>query len=141
MKKTMFLLMILSLLFSGCASVSYLPSNSSVAYSPTDHVEIYWQRPVKPYVELGLISAQSDSLSEEGLYIKLREKAMSIGANGIIMNPPIRQTNYVPIYSPGTSGMLMTSPSGTIYMPSSPGMTTMTPITVRRFEGLAIRFK
>lgn len=80
------------LMFSGgCASVSYLPSDSSAVYPPTKKVNIYWSKPDFKYTEIGLLSIES-SRSEEALFEKLKKKAMEIGADGLIVKPATQAT-------------------------------------------------
>ena len=119
-KVLMILITILILL--GCATISYLPSDSSVTFPPTESVKVFFDKPEMPYIELGLIVAESGDISEEALFYLLKKKGTSIGAHGIIMRHPTQQT-------------------GTIGMPSSQGGTMMIPVTSHRLEAIAIRFK
>lgn len=126
MKKTILFQLFLSvaavLLISGCARIKYLPVESSMTHPPTDSVRIYWEKPNVPYKEIGMLSAESSDFSEEKLIEMLKEKAMSIGAHGIIMNRTSQQTR-------------------TIAIPTSVGGTTLSPTTTtNRLSAMAIRF-
>ena len=72
------------LLLFGCASTKYLPS-SSETYPPTKETEvyIYWDKPDRPYIEMGTITVKAHS--ETGMLEKFRQKAMEIGADGFLM--------------------------------------------------------
>jgi uncharacterized protein YgiM (DUF1202 family) len=118
-----FIIVLTVLLVSGCAGVKYIPLESSITYPPTDSVLIFKEKPNVPYTELGIITAESSDYGEEKLLDMLKEKAMSIGAHGLIMRPPSSRTR-------------------TIVVPVSPGGTPMTPTTTTYEIGaIAIRFK
>lgn len=74
-------------LLSGCASVSYLPINQYQAFPSTQSIQILYEKPDKPYLTLGKIIAEDPALgrSDEYLYKKLKQKAMNIGADAIII--------------------------------------------------------
>jgi hypothetical protein len=117
MKKVSLLILWSLFLLPACATVSYLPSNSSITYPPTNQVEVYWDRPNMPYSEIGMIIVDGDFHGEERLVLKLREKAMAIGANGVIVKSPSQSTKVI-----ATGSAVYAIPS-------------------RRIEGIAIRFK
>jgi hypothetical protein len=90
-----FLLTVLAiLLLIGCATIKYLPVESSITYPPTNSVKIYMEKPDASYIELGLITVESDAYDEEKLFDDLKKKAMSIGAHGIIMRSLSPRTGY-----------------------------------------------
>jgi len=91
MIKRLLPLTVVMIFIGGCASVSYLPSDSSVIYPPTKKVNIYWSKPDFQYIEIGLLSIESKS-SEEALFEKIKKKAMEIGADGIIVKPATQAT-------------------------------------------------
>ena len=109
------------LMLIGCANVSYLPFDSSVTFPSTGSIKVFSDKPEVPYIELGLITAESGDISEEGLFDLLKKKAMSIGAHAIIMKLSNQQT-------------------GTVGIPSYGG-TLMVPVTSHRLEAIAIRFQ
>jgi hypothetical protein len=105
-----------------CSKAQYMPVDRSVAYMPTDSVNIYWEKPNLPYKEIGILSAEGSDLSEEELLDLLKEKARSVGAHGVIMKP---------------SGQR----SRTIGIPGSVGGTTLAPRAITtQLHGIAIRF-
>jgi len=114
--KMRFILSFLIFFLSGCATISYLPSTSQ-KFSPTQSVEILWEKPQRSYIELGQISVESADYSEETLFKKLKQKAMEIGADAVI----IRSTK------PYTKTM-----GSWVFVGST---------TVRRIEALAIKWK
>ena len=114
--KMRFILSFLIFFLSGCATISYLPSTSQ-KLPPTQSVEILWEKPQRPYIELGQISVESADYSEETLFKKLKQKAMEIGADAVI----IRSTKP---YTKTRGNWLFVSSS-----------------TIRRIEALAIKWK
>jgi len=72
------------LLLFGCASTKYLPS-SSETYPPTRDTEVYvyWNKPDRPYIEMGTITVKVHS--EIGMLEKFKQKAMEIGADGVLI--------------------------------------------------------
>jgi hypothetical protein len=91
MGKRWLILVFLIIFIGGCASVSYLPSDTSIVYPPTKKVNVYWSKPEFKYIEIGLLSIESKS-SEEALFEKIKKKAMEIGADGIIVKPATQAT-------------------------------------------------
>ncbi len=87
----------------GCARVKYTPL-SSMSYPATNSVKVYWEKPDIPYTELGVITAESSDSSQEKLIEMLKEKAMSVGAQGIIMRSATQRTRTFPTpVAPGTT--------------------------------------
>ena len=117
--KTFLLVFVLACI--GCATVTFLPTDETVKYPPTDSVEIYWQQPEKPYKIIGKVSAKSEDYGEGTLFKMLKKKAMAVGAHAIIMGGTGQGTSVVtyPMYGGGA---------------------TIIPITSTRIEGIAIRF-
>jgi hypothetical protein len=105
----------------GCATISFLPTNESVEYPPTDSVEIYWQQPDKPFKIIGRVSAESGDFGEETLFKMLKKKAMAEGAHAIIVGGTSEEGSAVgmPVYGSGTM---------------------IVPVIHTRIEGIAIRF-
>jgi hypothetical protein len=102
------------LLLLGCGSTRYLSSGSKT-YPPTSSVTIYyWDKPDRPYVEMGRIEVKART--EEGMLERFKEKAMKIGADGV----DIRSVEDLSIRSNNLSSLLKA------------------PI---RAEGIAIKFK
>jgi len=74
---------IVLLLLLGCASVRYFPS-SSKTYPPTSSAAIYyWDKPDRPYREMGTIEVKAQT--EKGMLEKFKQKAMEIGADGVFI--------------------------------------------------------
>jgi len=73
------------LVMIGCtANINYLPTDSKVTYPPTTSTQIFWKEPTEKYHIIGAVTAEGDS-AEEVLFEKLKEKAMALGAEGIII--------------------------------------------------------
>jgi hypothetical protein len=71
------------LLLLGCASTQYLPS-SSETYPPTSSAVVYyWDKPDRPYMEMGTINVKAHSEIE--MFEKFKQKAMQIGADGVFI--------------------------------------------------------
>jgi len=67
----------------GCASTKYFPS-SSKTYSPTSSAVIYyWDKPDRPYMEMGTIEVKAQT--EKGMLERFKQKAMEIGADGVFI--------------------------------------------------------
>lgn len=96
---------------SGCATVSFLPATNFQSLSPSQSVEILFEKPQKSYIILGKITAESGDISEDGLYKKLKQKAINVGADAIIVES--------------------TRPAGTDWCGS----------VIHRLEGLAIKWQ
>ena len=74
---------IVLLLLLGCGSTKYLPSRSET-YSPTSAAAIYyWDKPDRPYMEMGTI--QVTAQTEKGMLERFKEKAMEVGADGVFI--------------------------------------------------------
>jgi len=117
MKCVLKTLVILALFLSSCVSVSYLPTDETRSYPPTNALKVFWEKPDEPYTVLGMLIAEDHG--EEGLFSALKKKAMSIGAHGIIMKSPSQQIR--------------------IYGYSSSRYGTLSADSAHRLEALAIR--
>ncbi len=83
---------VITLLFLlGCASTKYPPS-SSQTYPPTRSAEVYWDKPDRPYMEMGTIKVKAHS--ETGMLEKFKQKAMEIGADGVFIKSIDNQLMY-----------------------------------------------
>jgi len=90
--KLLFVGVIALLLLLGCASTKYLPS-SSETYPPTSSAVVYyWDKPDRPYVEMGTIKVRAHS--ETGMLEKFKQKAMEIGANGVFIKSMDNQLRF-----------------------------------------------
>ena len=100
--KTLFLASLL-VLYS-CVSTTFLPTDESVKYAPTNSIKVYWEDPQDPYTIIGRVTVESGDYSEETLFIKLKQKAMEVGAHAIIMTGTSQQSSVVgvPVYGGGT---------------------------------------
>jgi len=82
-----FAIMFLFLTLAGCSTISYLPSNNIQSYAPSQSVEVLYEKPTKPYVVLGRVSINAmDILSDQTILNRLKQKAMSLGADAIIVD-------------------------------------------------------
>lgn len=71
------------LLLLGCGSTKYLAS-SSKTYSPTSGAVIYyWDKPDRPYTEMGTIEVKAQT--EKGMLERFKQKAMEVGADGVFI--------------------------------------------------------
>ena len=104
-----------------CVSTSYLPTDDSVTYAPTESIKVYWEEPQESYIIIGRVSAKSEDVKEEAIFKKIKKKAMAVGANAIIMG--------------GTS-----QESSVVGIPSNSGGTLITPVSSTRLAAFAIRF-
>jgi len=89
--KNIFVVGVLVFFIAGCATISYLPSKANQSYTPTDSVEILYKEPQKEYITLGKVIAETTGgygNKEEMLFKKLKEKAMNIGADAVLMDNP-----------------------------------------------------
>ena len=83
MRRLLSVALIALLLLLGCASTKYLPS-SSKTYSPTSSAVIYyWDKPDRPYMEMGRIEVEAQT--EKGMLERFKQKAMEIGADGVFI--------------------------------------------------------
>ena len=120
-------ILVLVLLLSGCISVSYLPSDDSHRYSTTTSLKVFWdEMPDQPYVVLGKLTAQSGDYGEEAIFSKLKKKAMSIGADGLLMGNLSKTTGQLGSFTPSYTG--------------SGGYGYIIPTETHRMEAIAIRF-
>lgn len=69
----------------GCATVSFLPATNFQSLPPSQSVEILFEKPQKSYIILGKITAESGDISDNSLYKKLKQKAIKVGADAMIM--------------------------------------------------------
>jgi len=117
--KTLFFISIF--IFNGCISISFLPNDESITYSPTDSVKVFWDAPKDSYFIIGKVIVESEDYNEEQLFKRLKQKAMEVGAHAIIMVSSNQQNS---IYGTPMNG-------GTLIISE----------TRRRLEAIAIRFK
>jgi hypothetical protein len=71
------------LTLSGCVTTKYFPVKGAKTYPPTDSVAVFRSYPDRPYEVLGVVSATSPE--KWRLIAKLKEKAMAIGADALVM--------------------------------------------------------
>lgn len=80
------------LLLLGCASTHYFAS-SSETYSATSRAAIYlWDKPDRPYTELGRIRVKAHS--ETAMLERFNQKAMEIGADGVLITSMDNQLRF-----------------------------------------------
>ena len=76
----------------GCASTKYLPSTSGT-YPPTSNAVVYyWDKPDRPYTEMGMINVKAQSETE--MYERFKLKAMEIGADGVFIKSRVNKLRY-----------------------------------------------
>lgn len=93
---TTFLIGILTFSIAGCATplkINFLANNSNAIFPPTQKIDVFYERPQKEYIVLGkiivepreewLIWENANITSQEVLFNKFKEKAMSIGADAV----------------------------------------------------------
>ena len=105
----------------GCASITFLPTDESATYVPTESIKVYWEEPQESYTIIGRVSAKSEDLDEESIFKKLKQKAMAAGAHAIIMGGTSQQNSVVG-------------------MPMYGGGTLIVPVSSTRLDAFAIRF-
>lgn len=74
-----------SLFFAGCASTHYEPKDANASFQPTQSIEVFNEKPSKPYKVIGIVLASSDKLDDAALLESLKQKAMSVGGQGLIL--------------------------------------------------------
>ena len=63
-------------------------------------VRIFWDKtPDKPYIVLGKISVESEDRGEEAIFSRVNKKAMSIGADGLLMGDSSKVVKPVGYFS------------------------------------------
>ena len=105
----------------GCVSTTFLPTDESATYAPTESIKVYWEEPQESYIIIGRVAAESEDLDEETLFKELKQKAMAVGSHAIIMGGTSQQSSVVgtPIYGGGT---------------------LIVPVSSTRIDAMAIRF-
>ena len=88
----------------GCATTTFLPTDESATYAPTESLKVYWEKPQEPYTIIGKVAAEGDDIDEETLFKELKQKAKSVGAHAIIMGDTSKQRSVIgtPMYGGGT---------------------------------------
>jgi len=105
----------------GCVSITFLPTDESATYAPTESIKVYWEKPQQSYTIIGRVSAESGDIDEEALFKNLKQKAMAEGAHAIIMGDTSQQSSVVGI-------------------PMYGGSTLIAPVSSTRLYAIAIRF-
>src|SRR5215210_183571 len=80
-------LSLLLLALGACASVKtqVVPLVPMQHYPPTQSVEVFLQKPARPYTEIALVESQGEvGASEADLLNDAREKARALGADAIV---------------------------------------------------------
>ena len=76
----------------GCTSAKYLASRSET-YPPTSSAAVYYLgKPDRPYTEMGTINVKAHS--ETGMLEKFKQKAMEIGADGVLITSMDNQLTF-----------------------------------------------
>lgn len=98
---TAFLALFLTLLglavLPGCIQTEAVVLGSSGPYPSSPEVEIFYQRPARPYQEIAVVQAKG-SVSQDDLLRSVRSKAQSLGADAVIVLPEQQEE--------GTGGLL-----------------------------------
>ena len=122
-------LAVLVLAAAGCGQTTRLTEKAYPAY-PDDHpIEVFTERPTRPYVEVAIVTESSEWTSDrQKLLAALKHRARSVGADAIILASFVSQT---------TAG-----PTTAVTNPVT-GITTFhsNTSTVNSAEGLAIRWR
>ncbi len=123
LKGIVVIIMVVCVGFSlACATVTFLPTDDSTTYTPTETLKVYWKEPQQPYIVIGKILAKQGGRNvEEQLFKTLKQKAMRIGAHAIIMRGTSQKSSGAVLVPVGTSFFLL-------------------PATEVRIEAFAIRF-
>jgi hypothetical protein len=100
--------LVLAAAFAGCASVTtrVVESDPTVRYAPTTDVQVLFEPPQRPYVQIAALEAEGDfGVSEVKLLEDMRERARQLGADAIVRTdsrewyqPPTAV--YDPMYDP-----------------------------------------
>ncbi len=91
-------LVLLCLLLAGCASFSIVKLGNGKVYAPSNPagVRILTQEPSLPYVVIGEVRAQGETISvRENMEQRLKEKAAAIGADAIILKTTVEVRGIV----------------------------------------------
>ena len=105
----------------GCATTTFLPTDESATYAPTESLKVYWEKPQEPYTIIGRVAAEGDDIDEETLFKELKQRAKLVGAHAIIMGDMSQHRSVI-----GT--------------PMSGGGTLIVPTSSNRIDAIAIRF-
>lgn len=116
-----FFLLVFLLTCFGCATTTFLPTDETATYAPTESLKVYWEKPQEPYKIIGKVAAEGEDIDEETLFKELKQKAKSVGAHAIIMGDTSKQSSVygTPMYGGGT---------------------LIVPTSSNRIEAIAIRF-
>lgn len=102
------LILTIAAVLAGCASVTtrVLQSNPAVRYPPTTNVEVLFEPPQRPYVQIATLESEGVyGVGELELLEDMRERAAQLGADAIVRTesrewyqPPMQI--YDPMYDP-----------------------------------------
>lgn len=102
------MLALCTMIAAGCATVTthVVRLNPAVQYPPTSSVEVLFERPSRPYVQIAMLEAEGEfGTSEVELLEDMRKRAQALGADAIVRTeserwyaPPVAV--YDPWYDP-----------------------------------------
>lgn len=103
-----FFALLLAATLAGCASVTLrvIEADPAVRYPPSANVDVLFERPQRPYVEIATLEAEGDyGVGEAKLLEDMRARARQLGADAIVRTageqlyqPPVAV--YDPLYDP-----------------------------------------
>lgn len=71
-------------LAAGCVATKYIPAEGAKSYPPTEDLRVFHSSPPEgTYEILGIVAAEG--MNENKLLENLKKKAMSVGAEGLIL--------------------------------------------------------
>ncbi len=73
-----------AIVLTGCVATKFLPAEGAKRYPPAAQIKVFRTSPPEgTYEILGIVTAEG--LNENKLLINLKKKAMSVGADGLIL--------------------------------------------------------
>ena len=113
-------------LIAGCATTSVTRVDSGTTYSPTEHVELLFDQPDRPYTTIAVLESRGPiGLGLPELLEDMKEKAKAVGADAVI---PIQDASQQ-------------QAPGLIYNPWLGGYQTIGGGTIPGVRGIAIKYQ
>jgi hypothetical protein len=89
------LIFIAAILMVGCISTRVTPLGESKKFEPRTPwalIEVYLEKPDKPFVEIALVECEGAALSSGGQALEaIKEKASDLGGDAIVFQPTKRE--------------------------------------------------
>ncbi|MFZ2630967.1 MAG: hypothetical protein WA081_21610 [Desulfosalsimonadaceae bacterium] len=125
MTSTRALLLLMTLILSGCATTSAVMLESNVTYPPTQNVQILTQAPTRPFKQIAMLEARGPvNTPITDLLESMRHKASVIGADAVIPSQDASTTQ----------------PQGVMFNPWLGGYQTIGGGTLPVIRGFAIKY-